>query len=347
MVLVSFVVPDYVDFDGVEGWSPDEEPTRFPTGQGHAVLELAACLRSSQPGFQVHVGSRAARDADVVVLLLSTLARRTEGRFRTILGTYTSLMQRRLSNHGALVVIRGDEAVAIRSLVRPQIEIVNDPGCVLSTDQRFVPLLPQRGLRPRDPARSGRIRDVAVKAMSGNLPAALRTETLDAELAAVGIRLHRHLAPTDWPTFTAVDAVLCVHPSTSLAQPCRKPPTKLVNAWSAGAIPIVVEDLYCTSLDTSGHDSVRVPTLGALVPTLSALNDEPATVARIESGVRQRQREYSRGLVLLQWAALIEEAANIRVRRRWSEVPAALLRELYRLGLGRKLRSRLGRVAVP
>lgn len=155
-----FYVPRADATSSVAAWDPDAEPLQHATGIGHAVIELFARCRDE--GLDVTIGPRIPPDATTVVVLLGSLMRNRQA---SIIWFYAQFLFRRRVR---LILIRGDESLAARSLVKPDVEVVNAPAAA-KDHLVYIPLLPQRGILPRGPERKGRLRSVGIKAYRHNL----------------------------------------------------------------------------------------------------------------------------------------------------------------------------------
>src|SRR5262249_29736407 len=149
------------------------------------------------------------------------------------------------------------ERVIVQSNVKPD-----------SDRRRFVPLWPQPGLLPRDPARGERVETVAYFGREGALPPWFREPLFVNELAQCGVRFEiRHDA---WHDYREVDLVLAYRLETpSMLE--VKPATKLYNAWLAGVPALLGEEPAYRALRQSDLDYVPVASAGEAVAAVRAL----------------------------------------------------------------------------
>lgn len=314
------------------GWDPDAEPQRFASGVGHAVLELAVRLRSN--GFGVTLGEQPAAAPQLVVAAAGALRkdpRQLEGALRLTAAA-----------GGRIVLIRSDTPLGWHLPLRPTREVVPRRGLVAAAHQTWVPQLPQRGLVPRRPGPLDRISTVTLKCNPVTLPEALRDGLLAEALERRGVRLWIDMPErTDgsdqtWHDFGAADAVLCARAADEPDWIAAKPPTKLVNAWVAGCIPLATREAAYVELAHEDDDVVFLDDVAELPAAVERLNAEPQLLARLERGVATRRAEFDPDRVLSAWRTLLEGAlaeppSSLRAAR------ASLLAEQVRL---RRWRSR-------
>jgi hypothetical protein len=186
-------------------WDPDREPGRFATDVGHNVLELAKRLEAL--GASVRVGEDGIAPGSLLVLFLRDAYSSRPALRRTL----RAVRQAR----GHFVVIRSDTPSDWSFPLRPVREFVPTRGSIREPWERWIPPLPQRGLRPRRRDRRGAIRTLALKGNKSNVPDVVRTREWADALASRGIRWwldmseRRDGADQASHDFAEVDAVLC------------------------------------------------------------------------------------------------------------------------------------------
>jgi hypothetical protein len=227
----------------VEQWDPDAEPERFADGRGHSVLEPYARLRAN--GLPVSVGPVVPPGTDTVVASMADVVM-WRGGPRPLA---TTRFLRSVRGVRRTVIVRNEHPLFV-----PTPSFVTDQLIPTATAKparnplgsptaEWIAPLPQRGMRQRSPARRGLIGTVALKANPDNVPGWLTEQRFVDALHRLGMTLDIDTTADRWPDFAEVDVALCVrvpmprHDGPGLA---RRPPTKLVNAWSAGAIPLVL-----------------------------------------------------------------------------------------------------------
>lgn len=305
--------------DGITSWDPDLEPWRFASGYGHNILELF--VRLQQLGMPVSLETMPPREtALLVVFLKSALVSRAQ---------LHDALAAAWSARGRVALIRSDAEPRERFPIRPLVEFVGSPTQVSRAWQRWLPALPQRGLVPRAEARRGSIRCVAFKGNPENVPPELRTARWAQALAERGIEWWLDVpAATDgsdqaWHDFSRVDVALCVrHRDEFEVLGTEKPPTRLINAWLAGSIPIATREPSYSSLATHGRDVVFVDSIWDALGVIDRLNGSPSELANVEQAVAERAAEFAPDRVLRRWgdelsrAAALRESASRRASRR-------------------------------
>ncbi len=295
--------------DGITGWDPDVEPWRFASGYGHNVLELF--VRLQRQGLPVSLETMPPPGAALLVVFLkSALVSRPQ---------LHDALAAAWRVRGRVAVIRSDAAPRERFPIRPLVEFVGSPTQVSRAWQRWLPPLPQRGVVPRETVRRGTIRRVAFKGNPENVPPELLTPRWAEALAKRGIEWWLDVpAATDgsdqaWHDFSGVDAVLCVrHPDELDLLGSEKPPTRLINAWLAGSIPIATREPSYDSLATNGRDVFFVDSIWDALDVIDRFNRQPLELAKAEEAVAARAAEYAQNRILRLWSDELRRAAALR-----------------------------------
>lgn len=283
-------------------WDPDSDPQRFAHGAGHNVFELFARLRDR--GANVTIGPDIPGDTDVVVAFATEFAFL---KFAWDVALFRLLM------------IRSDVSPAIDCPYTPTSVAV--PNASPFWAERYgrasiyLPALPQRGLVARNTARDG-ITRVGLKANPGNIPDEILAPEFAARLRQIGCALDID-APADvdgsdqrWHDFSETDITLCFRRSGEDALDLRKPPTKLVNAWSAGTIPIAGNELAYRSLIRHGEDGFIVESAHEVPAVVERLQQEPELRNRLLSNIAERREELSTERLTAAWSDLIDATAR-------------------------------------
>ena len=105
--------------------------------------------------------------------------------------------------------------------------------------------------------------------------------------------------------FTDLDAVICMQPRGLDDVVGRKPPTKLVNAWAAGSVPIVVNSPTYQGLAVHGVNAFVVESVEDIPQAITSLLHDPELLERVEAGVTSQQELFSGQAVLRQWLDLL------------------------------------------
>lgn len=296
----------------IDEWDPDRDPSRYATGVGHLVIELYRRLVGA--GAEVSLGSATPRHAHLVVLYavsIEALEARKEA-LRVLRRT-----------RGRYVLIRGDAPVAFRLPVRPVLDFMPIQGAVKSSNQRWIPPLPQRGLVPRASDRFGRIRSLAFKGNPENVPPEMCQGNWKAELADRGITwwldvpMRTNGSDQRWHDFRGVDAIVCMRNPAKRRDIERKPATRLINAWLAGCVPIAdPEPGYC-ELGRGEEDVFFVDGTTACLSVLDRLNEDEQLVGRVEASILERRRAFSPAEILARWHTALLEATEAPEVSRW------------------------------
>ncbi|GAA1172496.1 hypothetical protein GCM10009584_11790 [Ornithinimicrobium humiphilum] len=318
------------DVTGVDDWNPDAAPELHPSGYGHTFLELYARLRSQ--GRAVSIGPRAPRATTV---LLASLEELTSWLPRCEPSLVRALARSVLRTGAPLVVVRADvhphiPAPPFTALeVRPTQAAVVDP-----TREAHLPLLPQRGLVPRDPGRGTRVETLVLKAYRKNVPEWV-SNSFVAEVRALGMTFELHTEESGtagWEDFRAVDVSLCSQPSDTLGDPARKPATKLVKAWRAWSIPLVVPTLPYADIGRNGVDMLTAETPEQVLAVLGRLRIDTSFATNLFRSSAEAGRRYETDAVASVWWKHLAGARPVPRR-----IPAASLVREYAAALRRRL----------
>lgn len=221
--------------EDLSSWDPDREPNLYASGYGHSFLELYARLRDAGSP-TVSIGAVIASGTDVVVVSLEELSDwRRHGWPRMNLALCRAIGWRR----PALVVVRVDVHLHIRVPLMTTREVMPTLSSAERDRQRFVPLLPQRGLIQRDKARGQTCDVVGLKLFSQNMPSWLSQLSGHLTNDGVRMRIDTEASEHSWGDFKEVDIALCTQVAAANSDPRRKPPTKLINAWAAGVSGLI------------------------------------------------------------------------------------------------------------
>lgn len=276
-------------------WNPDEEPALFADGFGHNVLELYA--RMKRAGCDVHVGRRVPRGARVVVFLPSLLERRAQ----------LSLMRELVPHRRVrLLSIRSDFLSSYRLPVRASLEVMPNRSSLTEFSQTWIPPLPQRGLVRRGRDRGENLVRVTYKGYPENLPVPMRTPDWTRRLLDLGFDWDPDVRDeatghNRWHDFSQADVALCLRGDGVTVGLLRKPATKLINAWCAGAIPLVGREPSYLELAKHREDAMVVESAEEVISTLAELRSDPALVRRLQQGGAIRAAEFSVDAILASW----------------------------------------------
>lgn len=284
--------------DGVNDWDPDLEPGRYLSGFGHAFIELY--VRLARRGEPVSIGRIVPREARVVVVMLAEL---TWWHGEVLAWREFELCRALLGLHIGVVSIRADIA-SVPSPRYTALEVMPSRQAVRDVvRQEYLPLLPQRGLVPRDPRRGERVESVATKIYSFNRPVWLDDKFVENLSGQAGCRLRVDTeldSPNRWPDFSDVDIALCFQPE-SVNDVAEKPPTKLINAWYAGAIPICGHVASYIEEGSPGRDMLLADGPVEIMDHVVRLRSQPEYALRIFRGVEARRDSVAVDAILDTW----------------------------------------------
>jgi hypothetical protein len=307
-------------------WNPDLEPSRYASGLGHNFLELFARLHVD--GVPVTLGSEVPSGTRLLVLYAVSIEPLAERK------AAHALIRR---HRGRYALIRADAPPNFRLPIPPLLDVVPIPSRARRPHERWIPPLPQRGLIPRKRERFGSIRVAAFKGNPENVPAALRSESFAEALSRRGIELRIDTpARTDgadqsWHDFSGVDVVLCLRRLSKWRDITRKPPTRLINAWCAGCIPLAGREAGYVELATDEEDVFFVDDASGCLDILDRLADDSRLLRRVERQVAVRGRAFAGTAVLGLWRdALLDAAAPLggSQLREWVRTGAAAAAEV-------------------
>ena len=290
-------------------WDPDEEPWRFASGIGHNLLELAVRLR--RRGHLVSLGTRIPRNTGVVVYFQHAWAPTRELSLAIRAAPYST------------VLIRSDAPLWYTSLLDPDLIVAPNVAGVRIWSERstsrvvHIPALPQRGMRPRDTSRTG-VRALAFKGNPVSVPGFVGDPDFIGALDALSVDLivdapaHTDGPDQTWHDFTTADAVLCTRDAAPGDSLLNKPATRLINAWRAGAIPLVGPEPAYLELVTDGVDGFVVTGPEDILQVLRRLDGDASLEARVRAAVQRRATDYDPDLVLDRWVASLAEVVRPR-----------------------------------
>jgi hypothetical protein len=289
--------------DGIDDWDPDRDPARFADAFGHALLELVVRLR--RRGRPVTLGPQAPEGTPVVLALLEEVVS-YDGVLRVDAVASLLAAARRASS---VIVVRADLPLSVSVPSFVTLELMPTRASIVDpARQRWMPLLPQRGLVPRDPDRGTGVTTLACKGFDFNLPPELRDGSLDQALAALGVHVVLDCDPSTWPDFRGVDVALCARRHNDAwddSRYLRKPATKLVNAWAGGAVPLIAPQAAYLELARPGEDALVVSGADEIVAAVRRLTTDAALVRRLHAGGAARAAELSTERVLDTWEELL------------------------------------------
>jgi hypothetical protein len=329
-VRVTFYLPGEPDPGALRLLDPDRDWREFKRGERMWVLQTY--LRLVRAG---HLAELSDAPEGEGLIVLHAKHRR-------------DLLRARSSTRGAVVVaIRADN----REAPIADFEVVQNGRFADGRRRFFVPLWPQPGLVPRDPARGTRIERAAFKGFDQSLHPDLRSPAWTDYLAGVGIEwVHDSVefagVATDrrgvaWADYRDIDLVVAVRPEHSRLY-TWKPATKLYNAWLAGVPAILGPEYAYREQRRSELDYIEVRSLGEAKAAVERLLRDPGLYETMVENGRRRAVEFTAEAILPRWSSLLYEklpaATGSRRHRvsRWVPRGARLVaRRLARLAAWR------------
>jgi hypothetical protein len=158
--------------------------------------------------------------------------------------------------------------------------------------------------------------------------------------------------PPTWNDLASVDCVLCLRVDPWHRGFERKPATKLINTWVAGAIAVIGDEPAYREVAVPGQDSLMVDRPEEVPRALGRLRADPDLIARLEAGGLAQAERFAPERVLDQWERLLFDrtAAPSSLRGRLAlagsrlaatvAVPAMAADEALRRSVSRRLPGR-------
>lgn len=292
-------------------WDPDEEPDRHNDAYGHAFLELYHRMRVK--GLPVTLGPTAPRGTTAIMVSFAELSQYLPAPPALFVGRLARAVLA-LRRRCAVVVIRNDVPFLAKVPGFTTMEIMPTAASVRTAKQRALPLLPQRGIVGRDLARGERLELVAVKAFSYNVPSWLDEEFLRAaERLGYRIRIDDEHS-NRWHDFSDVDVVLCTQPE-DLEDDRRKPPTKLIAAWTAGVIPVCGDYAGYREIGRDGESMVAAGRdAEGFLSALRRLREQPGLAEGIRTRLAVEADRFSADRIVQAYWETLAEAPGARRR---------------------------------
>jgi len=268
---------DQLTADDINRMSP-----RFRGGINNWVVQTYLQLREplADAGIHAHITDRFVADAINVA-------------HRDHLNTFSDFCEK-----GYVVAIRADRPpVAIGRR-----QIVQNVLAGRATTERYLPLWPQPGLIPRNPARGWRIEHIAYFGRDQSMTYWLRDPAFAAALRRSGVTFSPRVQA--WHDYSDVDLVLA-HRVASPTLLHEKPASKLVNAWLAGVPAVLSDEPAYAALRRSNLDYSTVDGPKSLLLRIDYLRSHPAVYrAMVDNGLA-RAREFSATAVRARWMDML------------------------------------------
>lgn len=201
---------------------------------------------------------------------------------------------------------RGRPEICEHRIVQNKLNIVDT-----HTDH-YIPHWPQPNIVPRHESRGDRITTLSYKGVFINLAPAFRSPEFIQALDKLQIKFDADIndnlrgkqAWDRWRDYADADGVLAVRAADQYVLSI-KPPTKLINAWLAGSIPILgVEPAY-RQLRQSELDYFEVESPQDTIAVLEKLRNEPGLFRAVLANGQKRSKEYGAGSTAKAWRDLL------------------------------------------
>ncbi len=188
-----------------------------------------------------------------------------------------------------------------------QVHLVQNPEeCKTIKNSYYIPLWPQPGLIPREPARGHKVENVAYMGLRYNLAPELQSQQWVEGLKALGLNWQirpRHL----WHDYSDVDVVLAVREFGNSHQHLWKPATKLYNSWHAEVPAVLGCESAFRSEGKKEFDYFEVKTPEEAVRTLERLKETPQLYQRIIENGKIRSQEKTKERVKEVWKRILAQ----------------------------------------
>ena len=301
IVEVTFVLLNDAPLEHLLALDPDRDWRDFVTGERAWILQTYLRLRAS--GAPVHLSNSLPPSG---LAIFSSKQRRL-------------LRRAKVPNGAVLVGVREDVGEALIA----DFELVQNPTQADGVHRFLIPLWPQPGLLPRDPARGTRVENVAFKGFVNNLAPKFREASWREELRQRDLgwltdavsytreaTQHQGLA---WNDFRTVDVLLAIRPAAADLHP-NKPATKLYNAWHAGVPAVLGPELAYRDLRGSELDYIEADSARTALTAIDRLRADPTLYAAMIENGRRRAEEFSVKQLTQRWAQLLFDELPMRAR---------------------------------
>ncbi len=282
-------------------------PGRFVGGRNAWIAQTYLRLRPAleERGWDVTTGAR------FVPGTVSIVHRDDANRFR---GEAASTF---------MVVVRADRApVRACDLAIAQNALALGPG------ERFVPLWPQPGLKPRLESRGATLECIAYQGRTSSAPAWFRDEGFHRALALRDMRFD--VRERGWEDYRRVDVALAMRDEAPRVL-ATKPASKLYNAWLASVPMIAAPEPAYLELRRRPLDFMQARGPADVLAAIDALRSNPHRYAAMVANGRQRGAEFDVDATRRRWLDLLEREVAPRflaARERLASRPAWFFRAM-------------------
>jgi hypothetical protein len=150
----------------------------------------------------------------------------------------------------------------------------------------FIPLWPESGLIPRDPARGDRLENVSYFGLPPRLAPQLHSAQFAARMREHGFNF-RVVPRHKWNDFSDTDAVLAVRSFAKVSWH-KFPPSKLYNSWIAGVPALLGCESAYQAERRSEYDYFEVHNVDEVLETLLRLRGDPVLRAAVVRNCAER-----------------------------------------------------------
>jgi hypothetical protein len=171
----------------------------------------------------------------------------------------------------------------------------------------FMPMWPETGLIPRDPARGNMFANVCYFGLPTRLAPQLRSAQFAARLREHGFSF-RIVSRDRWNDYSDTDAVLAVR-SFAPVSFHKFPATKLYNSWVAGVPALLGRESAYEAERRNEYDYFEVRDADEVLQTLIRLRDDPNLRAAVERNCAARAPGVSAERTTENWAEFLKTVA--------------------------------------
>lgn len=173
----------------------------------------------------------------------------------------------------------------------------------LAGNERFVPLWPQPGLRPRHRGRGARLERIAYQGRVESAPEWFVDADFLQALRRRGVRFE--IRARGWNDYTTVDAVLATRDESSRVL-STKPATKLYNGWIAGAPVLAAPEPAYADLRRGPLDFFEVSGPFDVLHAVDALHADPGLYLAMVRNGHERGAAFEVEATRRRWLDLFE-----------------------------------------
>ena len=170
----------------------------------------------------------------------------------------------------------------------------------------FLPLWPQPGLIPRDPARADTWANAAYYGEE-NIAPEMQGPAWEEALRSLQLNWH-FVGPEKWHDFRETDVVVAVR-GFDRHRRTNKPPSKLFNAWRAGVPAVLGCETAYQQQRRSELDYLEVRSFPEVIAALRRLREDPELRRAMSANGLERAKESDPVLMTKRWQEFLESKA--------------------------------------